>query len=410
VIPAGIKHRLLAALERAEIDTIVAHTYGSIRHLTGGWYSFNYSDFQLGADHQYLSWLIIDRKRVDEPVYLCSELERTEAVLAGHPIADVAQAETCAGFRKAREAGDLARVLAERGLDKGRVGLELPFLPGPTLEALRESLGHVEVVDGHPLLLYVRAVKTTRELELLASAARVVEVALQAVFARAAEGVDDTALEREALVAIATQGAVPAQRYILPGIGPGRRRYGAGNPVSQKLSEGDVLLVDLGAKADGMHGDIVRVGVLGNPSFPVEDAVELAAAANTQIASFLQPGMRQTDAFMEAKRIVSQYAESVAPWGRPVVLHHGLGWSLYEPPFDLTWHGSDEREPPQTPIDPYELLEEGMVFSLETAVVSVDGSELYCNIEDPYVLTEDGAKRLNAMPPDVVQCGAGTDL
>lgn len=396
----------MAALELAGIDTMVAHTYGAIRHLTGGWYSFNYSDFQAGADHQYLSWLIVERTRPDEPVYLCSPLEQSEARLAGHPIAEVARTHAAAGFIKPRAADGLARVLAERRLDRGCVGFELPFLPASMLDALRQNLQQTEIADAHPVLLAVRAVKTRPEIELLRKAAGVVETALESVFARAAEGVSDVELEHESLSAIAARGGVPVQRYILPCIGPGRRRYGAGNPVSQELGPGDVLLVDLGAKVNGMHGDLVRVGAIGTPHFPIEDAVALASAVNSEVATFLRPGIPQRAAFAESMAIAARHADQVAPWGKPLVLHHGLGWSLYEPPFDLSWHGAGiDHESPGEPLDPYGDLEAGMVFSLETAVVSPDGSELYCNIEDPYVLTEHGAHRLNAMSHDVIRCG-----
>lgn len=395
-----MRARLVDACERASLDVVAVRTQAAIRNLTGGWYSHNYDDFWAGGDQQYASWLVVAPSGEAGPVYLCSGLELSEARLASHPIA--ACARETAGFSRLGDPEALAAAIREVGGEGARVGLELPFVPAPTLDGLRTALPAAELVDAHGLLLYVRAVKTERELELIANATKLLEGAIADVFAAAGEGVPDHELDTAALEAVAARGGTPQQRFIVPGAGPGRTRLGAGNPVGYRLEAGDVLLVDLGAKLDGMHGDLVHLGSVGEPRFPVADALALGVAVNQELADLLRPGMSQADARAEAQRLAAARAADVAPWGVPAALHHGLGWALYEPPFDMSG-----GPPLDGPLDPYAELEEGMTMSLETAVVSADGGELYANVEDPWVLRADGCQRLNSMPHDLFACGAG---
>lgn len=391
--------RLADACERASVDVVVARTQAAVRHLTAGWYTHNYDDFWAGADQQYASWLVVAPAAEADPIYLCSGLELAEARLAGHPVAGYAREG--AGFTRLGDPETLAAAVRELGGERARVGLELPFISAPAHDALRAALPAAELVDAHGLLLYVRAVKTDRELELIANATKLLEGAIADVFAAAGEGVSDHDLDLAALEAVAARGGTPQQRFIVPGLGPGRSRFGAGNPVGYRLESGDVLLVDLGAKLHGMHGDLVQVGSVGEPHFPVADALALGVEVNREVAELLRPGMTQADARAEAQRLADARAADVAPWGVPTALHHGLGWALYEPPFDISG-----GPPLEGPLDPYAVLEEGMTMSLETAVFSPDGSELYANVEDPWVLRADGCRRLNSVPHELRACGA----
>ena len=63
----------------------------------------------------------------------------------------------------------LARVLADRGLDGSRVGVELhtPAVPAELHESLRQALGKTDLVDGSRLVEEVKMTKSTREIDYL---------------------------------------------------------------------------------------------------------------------------------------------------------------------------------------------------------------------------------------------------
>ncbi len=400
-LSAPVLARLQDACERASIDVVAASTQGAIRHLTGGWYSHNYQDFARGGDDQHSSWLVLDARDPLRRAYVTSGLELGEARLAGHPIAEIVR--DGAGFTPLGGPAALAAAIRELGGSGARIGLELPFVSAPTLEALRAELPDAHFADANPALLHVRAVKTEHEVRLLAASAELVEGALADAFAAAGEGVTDYELDAVMLAAIGARGGVPQQRFTVPGLGPGRTRHGAGNAVGYRLAAGDVLLVDVGAKLCGMHGDLVRMGAVGAPHYPVADALAFGAAVNEQVARIMRPGQSQRELLAESQAIADRLGAGVSSWGVPTVLHHGLGWSLYEPPFDLSRSAAPD---PAQSIDPYGVFEEGMTMSLETAVASPDGTELYANVEDPYVLRAGGAERLNTMSHALIECKA----
>jgi Xaa-Pro aminopeptidase len=387
-------------MERASLDTIVAHTYGSIRHLTGGWYSVGYAEANAYAEHQYAPWLIINRDRPQDAMYLCSDFERIEALAVHHPIAERCDTTYGAGFITRQEGTDaLLRAIHDRGYDRGRIGVELPFMPASVFAALQVGLSGAAIANALPLFLQLRAVKTAAEVALIASAAHVAEVAIERVLRTAAPGVTGLDLEREALLAIASQGAVPTHRYILQGVGPGRSTLQAGIPTNEGLVAGDVVLVDLGAKVEGMPSDLVRMGSVGETEYPVEEGLAVIQDSHHELARWIEPGLSQRDVFAEAKASLAKRADRVV-WGTLVPQHHGLGWTMYEPPFDVSWQrGIDLRG---APIDPYDTFELGMTFNLETHIESDDGRELYCSLEDTYVLTEKGCDRLTSLAANLI--------
>jgi Xaa-Pro aminopeptidase len=83
-------------------------------------------------------------------------------------------------------AGDaLAAALRDRGVDRGRIGVELAGLTGPDRRGLAAALPRAEVRDCTALFRILRAVKTQGEIELLREAGKAAERALQATLASA---------------------------------------------------------------------------------------------------------------------------------------------------------------------------------------------------------------------------------
>jgi len=75
----------------------------------------------------------------------------------------------------------LASALAERGLERARIGYEgnAYFFTARNLQVLTESMPHAKFVDIDLMVNWVRTVKSPREIEVFRQAARIIENVMQ---------------------------------------------------------------------------------------------------------------------------------------------------------------------------------------------------------------------------------------
>ena len=85
----------------------------------------------------------------------------------------------------------VAKVLRERGLAKGAIGVEADnyYFSGKALDVLRSELANVRIEDAGVLVNWVRAVKSDAEIALMRQAARITEHVMQAAIDAIAAGV-----------------------------------------------------------------------------------------------------------------------------------------------------------------------------------------------------------------------------
>ena len=117
------------------------------------------------------------------------------------------------------------------------------------------------------------------------------------------------------------------------------------------LTEGDVIVMDIGGTIEGYFSDITRMAVLGQPPEgynEIHKIVELAVVAALKAA---RPGIRACEVDYAARSVITN-----AGYGQYFSHRtgHGLGSEVHEHPF-LT--ATSET-----------VLEEGMVFSIEPGI------------------------------------------
>lgn len=143
-------------------------------------------------------------------------------------------------------------------------------------------------------------------------------------------------------------GAVPEFAIVGASENGAMPHHEGGNRV---IAAGDVLVVDIGARLDGMPSDITRSFVVGHPPddyLKIHALVDRAAQAALAMA---RPGVRACDVDAAARSVIAQ-----AGYG-DFFTHrtgHGLGLDLHEPPYITA--SSDQ------------VLHEGMVFSIEPGI------------------------------------------
>jgi Xaa-Pro aminopeptidase len=152
-------------------------------------------------------------------------------------------------------------------------------------------------------------------------------------------------------------------------------------PSERRITEGEVLKIDIGARVAGYCSDMTRTVCLGQP----RDArlVELHALvleAQAHAEANVRPGMTGREADALSRDLIAR-----AGYGAAFThsLGHGIGLEVHEPPW-LSQQRGDE------PLRP------GMVFSVEPGVYLPGWGGV--RIEDLVVLEETGARVLCHSP------------
>ena len=150
-----------------------------------------------------------------------------------------------------------------------------------------------------------------------------------------------------------------------------------------RLSEGDVVVMDIGGGLGGYSSDITRVAVLGTPPEGFEEIHAVVERAVQAAIAAARPGATAKDVDAAARGVITE-----AGYGEHF-LHrtgHGLGIEVHEPPY-LT-------STSETPLEP------GMVFSIEPGIY-LQG-RFGVRLEDIVILREDGPEILSELPRDPV--------
>ncbi len=116
--------------------------------------------------------------------------------------------------------------------------------------------------------------------------------------------------------------------------------------------------------------------VVGEAPYGFDDAYEVLHSAQVAAVDFVRPGVTAEAIDAVARDIITE-----AGYGE-LFIHrtgHGIGMDTHEHPYVV--EGNDE------------IIEEGMVFSIEPGIYNP--GEWGMRIEDIVVVTADGAERLN---------------
>jgi len=222
--------------------------------------------------------------------------------------------------------------------------------------------------------------KSSRELQTMARACRIVVETLDALEAAAQPGVTTRELDRIAHERIVKAGAKPA--FL------GYRDYPAtlcisvneevvhGIPGPRKLKDGDIVGLDLGCIVDGFYGDAARTVAVGVPSPEAQRLMKVASECLRAGIEQCHPGRRVGD----IGHAVQSHAEG---HGYSVVrefVGHGIGRSLHEEP-QIPNYGPPGRR---------ERLRPGMCLAIEP-MVNVGGPEVRVLDDDWTAVTVDGS-------------------
>ena len=381
--------RLKEALGRSELGALLSFDFHNIRYMTsthiGTWGMDKLIRFALlprggepvvwdfgsaARHHQlYNPWLDGDPEQPER-----GRARAGISTLRGafHPGAGIAE----------EVARKLRRELDEHGLAGEPVGVDLAELP--VLAALRAA--GLEMVDGQQVFLDARRRKTGDEIALLATAAAMVDAAYEALYGFLRPGVREN--ECVGLVSKVLYDLGSEQVEGVNAIS-GERCSPHPHVYSDRIVRpGDPAFPDILHSFNGYRTCYYRTFAVGSASRAMRDAYRRSRDYMDEAIALVKPGATTADIVSVWPRAQEfGFPDEEAAFG--LQYGHGVGLSIWEKPIFSRLVSLDHPE----------VIEEGMLFALETYWPAADGWSA-ARIEEEVVVTADGCEIITKFPAE----------
>ncbi len=278
------------------------------------------------------------------------------------------------GYRPGGEAFNraLAGMVKETGARV--VGLESDRVVIGELLALQAAGLGVEFKPLAGLVEAVRMVKEPQELTRLRAAAALADEAFAHIVDFIRPGVAETAVALELEVFMRQRGASGTAFDTIVASGE-RSAMPHGTASSRPIGKGEFVVLDFGAVLDGYRSDMTRTVCVGVPTARMRDLYAVVYDAHGQGAATVQDGV--------AAAAVDDAARSViAAAGHGGAFGHALGHGL----------GLETHEGPRLAPDSRDVLQEGMVVTIEPGVYLEGFAGV--RIEDAVIVSADGCESI----------------
>ncbi|MDQ7793139.1 MAG: M24 family metallopeptidase [bacterium] len=226
----------------------------------------------------------------------------------------------------------------------------------------------------------LRLRKSEAELARLLASAALADRALEAAVGACRAGISEREVA-EAVNRAFLQGGAAETLFAIVASGP-NSSYPHHHTSGRRLAVGEPLVIDIGCRLEGYASDITRVAFLGEPSPEYREIHDVVEAAVQAGMAAVGPGAACAAVDRAARGVIER-----AGYGEYFTHRtgHGIGVSVHEPPY-LT--GSNDQ-----------LLETGMVFSVEPGIYLP--GRFGVRLEEIVAVTADGCRRLSRLPRDI---------
>ena len=267
----------------------------------------------------------------------------------------------------------LSRLLSDRGLADGRIGIEMDHLPAGDFNRLVEFSPGARFEAVEWVLAKLRMKKQGRELDLLRRLSRISDRAILEAYRTVEAGMTEMDLAGAVTRGVYAQGAehfkllivATGERSQLPNVGPSER----------VLEAGDVCRVEVFSIIEGYHAGVCRTAAVGKAPAHAERIWSNLMACKRLLLDSIRPGA-------STRRIYEAYLAKLSELELPPIafVGHGIGVHLHEEPY-LGPHSDT-------------LLEPGMVLGIEPLTYRT-GHGYGMQNKDMVAVTESGCELLS---------------
>jgi Xaa-Pro dipeptidase len=273
----------------------------------------------------------------------------------------------------------LSDLLRKNFGERGKIAVDDNMQAAHILRAY-ESLRTYDLVPLGPFISRLRIVKDEEEIELMREAAKIADRVVERVMNEKLVGKKEKEVARfieneiielseksfDAIVASGPNGANPHH-----------------TPTERRISEGDIVITDFGAKYNGYCSDITRTFSIGKPSERVIEVYNIVKEAQEEAFQAVREGALAKEIDSVARSIIASRGYGERFTHRT---GHGLGLDIHEEPYIA--QTSDV------------VLRNGMVFTIEPGIY-LEG-EFGIRIEDDVVLVNGRGERLTKTSRELI--------
>lgn len=334
--------------------------------------------------------LVIDNAK-DESVLIAPSISDTHRTFDGELSEE--NAKQISGVTRvvsAAEGQDLLRQLARSHTSVATLGPDpyehhYSFTKNPAQARLRQELSELfdEVTDCRKELARRRAIKRPEEINRIRESVLLTCAAIDTMKSKLSSLEYEYQLEAELGYYFKRHGYTHGYEPIVAaGLNACTLHYIDNNAP---IANGELVLLDVGAKCHGYSGDISRTVVRGEPTARQVEVHAAVETAHHEIISLLRPGYSIRSYLEEVDRIMKQAIKRIGLGDDeeqyrdyfPHAISHGLGVDIHDS------------------LGGYETFEPGMVLTVEPGIY-IAAEKIGVRIEDDIVITDGGIENLSA--------------
>ncbi len=275
-----------------------------------------------------------------------------------------------------------SRALNSLELGGTKIGVEPVRLRFLELDYLRQAVPSALFVSAEQVLGGLRLYKDAGEIAEMRRAAAIAQQSLLDVLPMVNPGVTEKAIAAELTIQLLRNGSDPELPFqpIVAG-GPNSANPHAA-PTDRPLQNGDLLVIDWGARSNGYCSDITRTFAIGSIDQELKAIYDIVQQANSAGRAAGKPGAAAGDVD-DAARTVIEHAGYGAHFTHRT--GHGLGLEDHESPYIFAANR--------------QVLAAGMTYTVEPGIYLPGKGGV--RIEDDMAVTQTGSESMTDLPREL---------
>lgn len=261
----------------------------------------------------------------------------------------------------------LADALIEAGVAKGKVAIELDYMPAIDFIQLTKRLPDATFVECKDLYFKARMIKTDEEVGIIRKIGILTEQVMHETLRDIRVGMTEIDVARGLVDRMIAGGSTNFKYRVGSGVNSSITNCGT---THKKIEPGDIIRVEVLGDLDNYRSNVTRTAVVGKPTERQRRIWSKLIQAREICKTMLKPGTPVADLYRAYAAVCRE--NDIEPTLK--FLGHGIGQTIHEEPYI-----TETRKI---------VLERNITFTMEPLYMLP--GEMGFHVEDMYVITSDG--------------------